>query len=416
MSDIVASQYRYQSAVVVNETTGLRVDVSAAIAELQLYENITSIGISGKILIVDNLNLFDRINFSGTETLDIEVLSDATGTTIKKSFVMVNVDNKKVVNDETISYVFSLMSKPVFRSNLQVLSKAYEGTPLQIIGKILTGNLGVSLDKTLLEGTDPVQENMSVISPYLTPIETIQWIRNMCTTEGSGFPFFLFGTIHSDDIKVTSLENIMNKQPEFNRPFVYSGAIANTQDTIKKLFTIEQIEYNDNSSTLTSVISGAVGAKYEVLDTVYGTSNDNKQFKIEDALPDTKLYDTRFKIDDKKISEFESNYIFSVVAPTMADANGYGYNKDTNKLKSKVLRNGVLQALNMNGSVIKVNGLPFMASKSVGPGSVISIEVVQFFNNRYVVDDKKSGRFIISSLDHQFFDEKHTVTLGVSKL
>ena len=72
MSDIVASQYRYQTALVVNETTGLKVDVSGAIAELQLYENITSIGISGKILIVDNLNLFDRINFSGTETLDIE--------------------------------------------------------------------------------------------------------------------------------------------------------------------------------------------------------------------------------------------------------------------------------------------------------------------------------------------------------
>ena len=96
MSDIVASQYRYQTALVVNETTGLKLDVSGAIAELQLYENITSIGISGKILIVDNLNLFDRINFSGTESLDIEIISDATGTTIKKSFVMVKVDKKEV--------------------------------------------------------------------------------------------------------------------------------------------------------------------------------------------------------------------------------------------------------------------------------------------------------------------------------
>ena len=407
MSDIVASQYRYQTALVVNETTGLKVDVSGAIAELQLYENITSIGISGKILIVDNLNLFDRINFSGTETLDIEVISDATGTTITKSFVMVKVDKKEVVNDETISYVFSLMSKPVFKSNLQVLSKAYEGTPLQIIGKILTGSLDVSLDKTLLKGSEPAQENMSIISPYLTPIETIQWIRNMCTTEGSGYPFFLFGTVHSDDIKVASLESIIDKQPAFNNPFVFSGAIANTDDTIKKLFTIEQIEYNDNSSTLTSVISGAVGARYEVLDTVYGTSNNNKQFK---------LYDTKYKIDDKKISDFESNFIFSVVSPTMEDANGYGYNKDTDKLKSKILRNGILNALNINSTVIKVNGLPFMASKSVGPGSIIAIEVVQFFDDKYVVDEKKSGNFIISSLDHQFFDEKHTVTLGVSKL
>lgn len=416
MSDIVASQYRYQTALVVNETTGLKVDVSGAIAELQLYENITSIGISGKILIVDNLNLFDRINFSGTESLDIEIISDATGTTIKKSFVMINVDRKKVVNDETISYVFSLMSKPVFKSNLQVLSKAYEGTPLQIIGKILTGSLGVSLDKTLLKGSEPAQENMSIISPYLTPIETIQWIRNMCTTEGSGFPFFLFGTLHSDNIKITSLENIMDKQPAFVNPFVFSGAIANTEDTIKKLFTIEKIDYNDNCSTLKSVISGAVGSRYEVLDTVYGTSNNNKQFKIENSLPDTKLYDTKYEIDDKKISDFESNFIFSIVSPTMQDANGYGYNKDTDKLKSKILRDGVLQALDINSAIIRVNGLPFMSSKSVGPGSIIAIEVVQFFDDKYVVDERKSGNFIISALDHQFFDEKHTVTLGVSKL
>ena len=100
----------------------------------------------------------------------------------------------------------------------------------------------------------------------------------------------------------------------------------------------------------------------------------------------------------------------------MEDANGYGYNKDTDKLKSKILRNGILNALNINSTVIKVNGLPFMASKSVGPGSIIAIEVVQFFDDKYVVDEKKSGNFIISSLDHQFFDEKHTVTLGVSKL
>ena len=115
------------------------------------------------------------------------------------------------------------MSKPVFKSNLQVLSKAYEGTPLQIIGKILTGSLDVSLDKTLLKGSEPAQENMSIISPYLTPIETIQWIRNMCTTEGSGYPFFLFGTVHSDDIKVASLESIIDKQPAFNNPFVLAS-------------------------------------------------------------------------------------------------------------------------------------------------------------------------------------------------
>ena len=100
----------------------------------------------------------------------------------------------------------------------------------------------------------------------------------------------------------------------------------------------------------------------------------------------------------------------------MQDANGYGYNKDTDKLKSKILRDGVLQALDINSAIIRVNGLPFMSSKSVGPGSIIAIEVVQFFDDKYVVDERKSGNFIISALDHQFFDEKHTVTLGVSKL
>ena len=412
MSDTTASQYQYQKAIIIKGDQ--EIDVSGVIGELILVENIKSIGISGKVLIVDNANLFASSQFTGTEILEIEVLNHVQEKSIKKRFIMYETASVTVVNDTTMTYVFSLMTEHVFRSHLQVISKAYEGTPERIIKRVLDGELGVSLDTTLMN-IDPVQRSLSIVTPYITPVVTLNWVLNGLTTN-KGFPYFLFASVKSDDVFMTSLEDIIEAEPLFNRPFVKSSAIAASADPNKNLFTIENIEYSSRNDTLVNIASGSVGAKYDVLDTVFGNRISKPEFKITEMLPDTKLIDTKFEVGGKKITEYESNFIFGITAPSTIRMDGYGYDEEVDNLKSKIRRKSVISAMGNNTAVMTVTGTLFMQLDTPTVGGKIELEVTAMEGEETVLDDQKSGEFIISSIRHSFFDEKHKVTLGVSKL
>jgi hypothetical protein len=412
MSDTTASQYQYQKAIIIKGDQ--EIDVSGVIGELILVENIKSIGISGKVLIVDNANLFASSQFTGTEILEIEVINHIQEKSIKKRFIMYETASVTVVNDTTMTYVFSLMTEHVFRSHLQVISKAYEGTPERIIKRVLDGELGVSLDTTLMN-IDPVQRSLSIVTPYITPVVTLNWVLNGLTTN-KGFPYFLFASVKSDDVFMTSLEDIIEAEPLFNRPFVKSSAIAASDDPNKNLFTIENIEYSSRNDTLVNIASGSVGAKYDVLDTVFGNRISKPEFKITEMLPDTKLIDTKFEVGGKKITEYESNFIFGITAPSTIRMDGYGYDEEVDNLKSKIRRKSVISAMGNNTAVMTVTGTLFMQLDTPTVGGKIELEVTAMEGEETVLDDQKSGEFIISSIRHTFFDEKHTVTLGVSKL
>jgi hypothetical protein len=412
MSDTTASQYQYQKAIIIKGDQ--EIDVSTVIGELILVENIKSIGISGKILIVDNANLFASSQFTGTEILEIEVLNHVQEKSIKKRFIMYETASVTVVNDTTMTYVFSLMTEHVFRSHLQVISKAYEGTPEQIVTRVLDGELGVSLDTTMMN-IDPVQRSLSIVTPYITPVVTLNWVLNGLTTN-KGFPYFLFGSIKSDDVFMTSLEDILDAEPLFNRPFVKSSAIAASADPDKNLFTIENIEYSSRNDTLVNIASGSVGARYDVLDTVFGNRISNPEFKITEMLPDTQLIDTEFEVGGKKITEYESNFVFGITAPSSVRMDGYGYDEEVDNLKSKIRRKAVIKAMGNNTAVMTVTGTLFMQLDTPTIGGKIELEVTAMEGEETVLDDQKSGEFIISSIRHSFFDEKHKVTLGVSKL
>lgn len=216
MSGITETQFNYIEAVVVNETTGREIDVKHSIAELDLYEDLGNLGTSGRILIVDSQNIFQRVNMTGVETLRLQIKSEQTGKVIKKNYVMTATLKADIVNDSTIAYVFELQEPHIFQSKIQKISKAYTGTPIQIIGNILTGILNKELDKDLIKQDIPAQEAMSVVIPYLNPVAAIQWIRNRLTTE-DGLPYFFYGTLRSDKIIVNSLQHIQDAESPFKK-------------------------------------------------------------------------------------------------------------------------------------------------------------------------------------------------------
>lgn len=415
MSGITQTQYGYNTVKFVTEIEGqsVEVDITTVIAQLNLYENLGKCGLSGRILVVDSSNIFARLQITGVEKIIIDmnaILNPETTVPIKREFMLTAVIAKEIVNDSTISYLFELQEPHTFKGKIQKISKSYSGTPSQIIKNIVSG----FLDKTVNVFSEPTQAVMSVIVPYLTPLNAAYWILKRATDK-DGFPYFLYATLNNEDIQLKSLSDMM-QDPTRTQKYSYGGAIAHSSDAARSILSIEKIKGNVGGTTLTSIVRGAVGQRYEVHDITFNNKNDQPQVRVSDYF-DANLYDKNFTIDNKPVDEYESTFVFDIQTPSMTFGNSYGYDGDNlNKLVTKVVRSSILTAVGTGTLMIDVSAWTFMANNLNTIGNKIKIEVLQLIDGVSMPDKEQSGEYLIVEAKHNFYDEKHDLTLKVVKV
>ncbi len=415
MSGITQTQYGYNSVKFVTEKNGatVEVDVTTVIAQLHLFENVISEGITGRLLVVDTANIFGRLQITGVEKIIIDmnaILNPENRIPIKREFMLTSVISKEVVNDSTISYIFELQEPHMFKGKIQKISKSYVGTPTQIIKNIASG----FLTKNVSVYSNPAQAVMSVIIPYLTPLNAIKWILKRATDK-DGFPYLLYATLNSEDIQLKSLSDMMNEEVTTQK-YSYGGAVAHSEDTKNSILSIESLEGNVGGTTLTSIVRGAVGQRYEVLDITFNNKNTDPQVKVSDYF-DANLYNKNFTVDNKPIDEYESTFVFDIQSPSMVFGNSYGYDgDDLNKLVTKVVRKSIITAVSTGTLKIKLSAWAFMANNLNTIGTKIDITVLQILDGKIIPDKKQSGEYLIVEAKHNFYDEKHDLTLKVVKV
>ena len=416
-------EFSYAVANIKSNTFDTEFDVRNSIIELDIYENITVPYLTGRILLTDTNSFFNNINFTGTEILEIQLENIELGRlALKKEFMMTKIDKSERVNDTTEVFVFELIEKHAFDSIAEKISKAYTGNPLTIISNILADFTEKKLDKDLLD-TDPVQEEMRVIVPYLQPLQAIEWIKDRATS-ASGYPFFVFGSMKTDGLYVNSLENIINTTPWNQIPFVYSQPTGASDEEAAGAHTIKSISSSNVDDTLTSVMMGAIGTRFEVLDTL--TSNQNsqktKQHSIDKTLnqPDKKnaIYDTSIEIKDRRLDQLESRVFFNVIAGNRYndDVNGYHDEQDLDKQISKIKNKSLRAALGKNSINVEFSGIPFFINDLAAVGSQIKVHILGRRPGGSNIDKKKSGNYTILAMRYQYKDTSMNISAKISKL
>src|SRR6056300_249996 len=113
-------QFKYKEAKITADRLGedFFIDVRSLIVELVFFENLEKPYISGQVAITDDQGAFDSISFSGTERLEIQMLtelasSESEAVVMDRSFILTGIDTiVKSSNSGTSSiYVFSFMDE-----------------------------------------------------------------------------------------------------------------------------------------------------------------------------------------------------------------------------------------------------------------------------------------------------------------
>lgn len=411
-----------------------------SLTDFEVFEELDLPYVTGIFTFTDTKNVLDGIDFQGSERLKI-TLSAGTDNTdtvpITKTFVLDYIIETKRVND-SFDQVFVHGTEDLdFESNVQNISKSFQGSSIDIITDIATNYL----DKDIkVAGSDDQQ--LKVVIPNLDPIESMCWIKNRATN-ADGMPFYLFSIFGDNVLRYYNIGDML-QQPAMNNntPYVYSSAGSTQQSPYSDITSIKRFEYSDNENLYRVIKSGFIGSKNLFINTITGTFKQI-DYKVENQLfgmmNDRNYFpkgQTRFsygpntKVLDKKLSDYQSRVKSQIqsAGSYWGQGNFKTYNEESNDGKHlHKINSGALKTfLSKNVITIQVDGKPYATgpdNKLIENHNTIGRVIKMLFyesgsddENTVKVDRKKSGDYLIFSARHTFSTNLYNVNLTCVKL
>jgi hypothetical protein len=443
-----AYDFNIESVLLTTDRFDVPVEIANTVIEINIYEDINTPYLTGSIMFLDDANLYEYVNISGTERIEIVLSNPIAGSPqVIKKFVVLSIDKSVKHNDYSSTILLNIVEDHFYFSSIQKFSKMYDGPAERIIDKILFDNLNKRLYLNTPTFVPSAQSSFRVIVPYLTPLDAAMWVKNKATTI-NGAPYFLFSTLSSDDLVLADLETIIQRDP-FNKDysFVYSQAYTNTgsENLIYQATNISHYELKQQEDTLFLAQVGALGSTYIVTDVNRG---ETRQTHVDGTKTLAKLVSDQIIRDPQKKSQIDTKFIPDPSGNRTENINNYdsrifsqvvsqvypfddlitSYSQETTFSAAEYSRRvesvALKQMLYSNAADIVVPGHLFLTNNvNTSVGSQIDILVLKNDPGsggkpNSIVDTKRSGTHIITSKRHilNSLDSKHSVAISCCKL
>ena len=400
----------------------------------EIYENLAKPYLTGTIAVEDPQRVFERIDFSGGETLELTIRRGPDAPAYKKEFILDRLISSHKISEDSEVYVFHMVEKTAFISQLMNVNKAYSGQISDIINDIYKDTFNKEI---IFPGQKPIKQNMKVIVPNMHPYQAMSWLCNQAVTE-NGFPFYLFSVFADDDyIYMASLEDILS-QPVLNssKPYVYTQSASNTEGP-QRLMTIKNYSIRNNEDMLEMIENGNIGANYNFIDTMTARYKKSNYNIIKDLAPDVVNKNKRqgyfnipddFVYNDVNMSEYQSKNITSIRnsgAYTIIDGSFASLHQedDNNFYKKHIIAKSLRHLMSKSIIEVTLNGPEFMSTGTRALSRTVGNNIRLIFpanapsqGKNMKIDAKKSGDYTIFSAKHSFAGENYNIRLMCCKV
>ena len=439
------------------------IDITAFVSELIIFESLDRPYMSGKMVVLDDSELFNGLELQGTENVQITLAtedSQQTDVILNKKFIMTGIESQTKSSEAGSSSVFTitLLDEIAMVGRATKIRKSYSGSLEKIIKSVVKNELGRDTEISYTGAKKPTdefgaQENITCIVPNLNALETIDWISSRLTTK-NGSPYFCFATLniphHKDGsfsvkgeedikagniIRLGNLDTMLEQEPFNKIPYRFTPQTNSTnanQSREKQVFNIRAIETPASSNTLKLIDIGAISSTYS--NTNLGTgevhksehsivrtlSNISKDDIIEKEGKVQNVIDPTAKFKDKNILRYKSRNFHTITSSgTYGNLNSYHDERVESKFKTKIESKSIKAFLNKNPLTIVIEGSGFIVGRG-GVGQIISIDIrgdnVRAEKREELSDSRYSGNHLIYDVKHHFAANLHNVTLNLRKL
>ena len=429
-------QFEIKSVKIESERMAGVFEVAASTMEIVLFEHIDKAYISGHLAILDDANMFENIDFLGNETVYIEIKIPSSSQIIRKKFYIREVEATVNTNDQAQVLLFSLVDVTFFANTLMNIQKKYEGKPNEIINKVLMDNFSAPINVELRMDNAPIQAPIRFLTPNMTPLGICRVMKDRSTDE-AGTPFYLFASLTDDDLRFFSLKYMLDR-PAVNsgpdtEPYRYNQKIANDDTLAPALaaFNILNAEYKNNENLNELIGNGDIGAQYQYHDPISNLTTSYKHsideiykqvFATSSTIDNAPTYDSRSTLFGKKFHEFDSRVITNITtSATFEGINNLHEDNSAAFHREKSVSKSLKNFLNKSSIDITVAGANFLnGDKHITTGHAIRVEMLKNVfpvgTNSDLIDNKKSGEYLIVAARHSFSGTRYQVSLKCGKI
>lgn len=432
------SDYILEEFTIISPKLTQPLAITGLIGELAIYENLELPYLTGQVLIRDDARLYDGIEFNGTEICRISLkCSIENSKTITKFFTLHNVATTTKTSDTVEILALQLIETNAFHDNAIRVNKCYNGTPDNIIRKILQDHLVIDNDEETnsISGISgpavkPYQSPFKCIIPNYTPFQACDWILKKMTTS-LGLPYYLYSTLNGENLQLRSFEEMLTQDVwNIDTPYRYNTAHAQSEGGNNEAMLFNVINYGitDKENVLKLLRNGSIGSQHNITDITSGQQIkfhhdiDRTLIKLVEAniinSSEDPIHHSFYRIaSNDKISEMNNLNVSKIIGnDTYNGIRNYHEEKDAGGLNVYAIQNAIQNLMFKSSINFTVHGLPYLPYSNASIGRKIRFEYTATDQFGPHADKKRSGDYVIYSARHLFADKRHTVDMSAVKL
>lgn len=204
MSDSLAPKVLDFLEVSLLTYSGQAFDITTNVTEFNLYEDIDSFFIHGEMTVFDNSGMLFDFPMIGQEAITIRFKRTGDPTqTIERQFFVTGVNNVSRVNEQTASFMLTLVSYYQVIDAQKMFSRSYSGLNTDIISKIYKDAFDRELDEVSEGGT-----SHNIVIPYSKPFAALNMLLKT-TYAVDRTPLYLFETLYDNQVVLKSWGDMM---------------------------------------------------------------------------------------------------------------------------------------------------------------------------------------------------------------
>jgi hypothetical protein len=379
---------------------------------IEIFEDIFSPFITGKLLIKDSQDLSNLLPLIGEETVKIIIKTNSLDDvdSINREFYIYKLDAKVLIAEKMYGYVLHFTSKEsILDMNLKV-SKSYEGDIKDIIEDICTDEkYGLNIKKKItLEET---KNKIKFVSNFWNPIQSIQYLADHAINKNDSPTYLFFENKYgfhfvSLDYLYTSTYIIQRfVSDNYTSDFTLNSSKRNIDRDFQRILNISPQSSYDYLNSLKMGMYGSELITYDILTHQYTHVAYAPDFKEHSHLNEYSLWTKNKYFAPQSVMIHAKSYY-----------NNFENYDDVTNNKIIQKRKSLLAQAEASKITITVHG-----NTAYSVGMRVFLDIPK--KAQYGVNDKSedlqdklvSGIYLIAALCHNINRESHECTMELIK-
>lgn len=381
---------------------GAVISILELIHDVTVYEDIFAPFLTIDIMIEDHVGLYQKLPILGEEILEISLTSpDGEFGYKDMTFSLFKTKDFMEKGQRGFVYTLSFISSEAIRDLNLKLSKSYKGSASDI-AKVILQKEGLTTNKKIV--VEESEGTLAYIANYWPPIKCMKYLCQRAISKVTKSPSYMFFE-NKFGFYFTSLAALKGQQPVMN--FYFSSNpkpdVQAAMQRVEKIYIDRGIDY------IEKIQNGAYGSNVIYVD----PTRKSYMYKYLDFL---QMFDKQPRLNNTPFGSGDAtrrvNGTFNCnITPTYT-RNGM---KDEYSERWFQERLGELGSINAFEIQIEVAGSLHVAVGQTTDFYMYSGDVPDSNNTNSTLDPVFSGRYLITSIVHDFTRKRHTMMLTLSK-